>query len=280
MGLLSELRPVEAILSRSHTLLEGPRITADGALLYSDVLAGGVYRHEPSGEIHTVVPDRRGVGGLVAHERGGVVLSGRDLVHVEADGSSRQLLSREGVTGFNDLSTTATGAIVVGGLRYRPLAGEAAVPGEILIVSRPGSAELLSDGVLWPNGIAVGPAEGRLYVSDYAREQVLVIEPGRAETVFADAPRGSADGLALDVEGGLWLALGQGGGVARFHVDGRLDEIVDVPAGFVSSISFGGEDGCDVVIATADNVVSPDTGGTLFLARSEVAGLRVASASV
>ena len=97
---------------------------------------------------------------------------------------------------------------------------------------------------------------------------------------FAASPRGSADGLAVDVEGCVWLALGEGGGVARLSPDGELLEIVDVPARFVSSISFGGEDGRDVLISTADNLIDPELGGTLLRARSEVAGVPVTPVSV
>jgi len=281
MGRLSELRPVEAVLRRPHTLLEGPRLAADGSLLYSDVIAGGVYRHTPAGAIEAVLPGRRGVGGLVEHARGGVVATGRDLVHVAADGASERLLAREEITGFNDLTTMPDGRVIVGALRYRPLAGEPAVPGELLRVVASDRAELISETVLWPNGIGLDPGGERLYVSDFAREHVRAIAAGgEDEGVFCESPRGSADGLAVDADGGVWLALGHGGGVARFEPDGRLDEIVEVPAAFVSSISFGGADGRDAVISTADNRLVPDTGGALFLARSEVEGLPVAPASI
>jgi gluconolactonase len=278
---LSRPAPVPALLARAGTLLEGPRITAAGDLLFSDVIAGGVYKHTRDGVVHMLVPGRRGVGGLVEHRDGGVVVTGKDLIHVDERGGSRQLLAREGVHGFNDLTTLPGGQLLVGGLRYRPLAGERAVPGELLLVDAPGSASVISETLLWPNGVGLAPDAARVYVSDYAREHVKVISlDGGREDVFCDSPEGSADGLAVDVEGGVWVALGSGGGVARFEPDGRLDVVVDVPAQFVSSISFGGADRRDVVISTADNTISPDTGGTLFTARSEVAGLVVERAGI
>ena len=39
----------------------------------------------------------------------------------------------------------------------------------------------------------------------------------------------------------MWIALGDGGGVARFTPDGELDAVVDLPADFVSSLSFSGD---------------------------------------
>ena len=67
--------------------------------------------------------------------------------------------------------------------------------------------------------------------------------------------------------------------MARFYPDGRLHEIVDLPARLVSSLSFGGSDMRDVLITTADNEVEPELGGTLLRARSEVAGLPLAPVS-
>jgi len=123
--------------------------------------------------------------------------------------------------------------------------------------------------VLWPNGIGLSPAGNRAYMSDYARAHVVAMGlDGGGRTVFAELPRGSADGLAVDVEGGVWVALGDAGAVARFDAGGALDAVVDAPADFVSSLSFRGT---DVVITTV---------GALFRARSEVAGVPVAEAAI
>jgi len=280
-GPLSAPEPVPAVLSRPHGLLEAPRLRPDGAALYSDVLAGGVFEVSPAGEVRELVPDRRGVGGLVPHRDGGVVVTGRTLSHVAVGGSEHELLGREGVTGYNDLTTDADGAVLVGALRYRPLAGEEPVPGRLLRVHDRGSAEVLTERVTWPNGVGVSLDGSAVYLSDYAARRVLVLPAaGGDPDVFCESPDGSADGLAVDAEGGVWLALGEGGAVARFTAAGELDAVVGVPARFVSSLSFGGPDGRDVLITTADNLRTPGTGGTLFRARSEVAGAPVVAATV
>jgi sugar lactone lactonase YvrE len=129
--------------------------------------------------------------------------------------------------------------------------------------------------------LALSPDGRSLYVSDTARGLVRVFADGRASPgeEFARVPHGVPDGLAVDEAGAVWVALGAGG-IARFHEDGRLDGIAALPSNFVSSLCFGGPDRRDVYITTADSAARPDTGGSVFRARSEVAGLEVGQAVV
>ncbi|MEU7145032.1 SMP-30/gluconolactonase/LRE family protein [Nocardia sp. NPDC046473] len=77
--------------------------------------------------------------------------------------------------------------------------------------------------------------------------------------VFATAPVGECDGLAVDAEGGVWVALGTGSAAARFTPDGRLDTQIDLPDGFVSSVAF---DGSTLLITTAGRLLSHPVGIT------------------
>ncbi len=70
------------VLAHGYGLAEAPTIDRDGTLLFSDVLGGGVYRWDATGNVATTVPKRRGVGGIAVHADGGFVCSGRDLLHV------------------------------------------------------------------------------------------------------------------------------------------------------------------------------------------------------
>jgi gluconolactonase len=282
LSLLSTPTPLAAVTAKPHGLLEAPRPANDGnGILYSDVLAGGVYRVEPDGDEEplTVLPKRRGIGGLVVHRDGGIVVTGRTVVHVAGD-QQRELLELDGVAGFNDIATDPAGNLLVGALRFRPFAGEDPVPTEIWRITAPGVAEIAGEGIDWPNGIGVSPDGGSIYASDTARGVIRVYVGGETEgSAFATVSNGAVDGLAVDVEGGVWVALGDGG-VARFEADGRLDGLVTLPTNFVSSLCFGGDDDRDVYFTTADNPERPDSGGTIFHARSEIPGLPVAAATV
>src|SRR5215216_83241 len=118
-------------LASGYGLVEGPTVDGDGNLYFSDVLGGGVYRRDPDGEITTVVPKRRGVGGIVLHADGGIVVSGRDICHVR-DGVSRILFALEGTLGWNDITADGKGRVYAGTIRSDPFSeGGEREPGEL-----------------------------------------------------------------------------------------------------------------------------------------------------
>jgi sugar lactone lactonase YvrE len=262
-------------LASGFGLLEGPTVDGVGGVYFSDVLQGGVYRWSPDG-VEQVVPKRRGIGGIVVHEDGGLVVTGRDVTHVR-DGESRVLLAVDGVPGFNDLAAAPDGSVYVGSLRFMPFKGEQPVPGEIWRIPPQGDATPVAGGVMWANGIGFSPDGAIAYGSDYARKCVLAWDVAAdgalaAPRVFAEMTAGSADGLAVDEEGGVWVATGEAGNVVRFRADGSFDRKLDVPGPFVSSLCFGGENMHDVFITTGD--------GKLLRGRADVPGLPLTPARV
>lgn len=270
-------------LASGYRLVEAPRFDeTDGSIAFTDVLGGGVYRRGADGTITTVVPKRRGVGGLLLHADGGVVCSGRDVIHVR-DGETRTLLAApDGITGFNDMTADAAGRVYAGGLRYHPFANEEPIPGGMWRIAAAGEATEIFGAILWPNGTAFAPDGRTLYLSDYRRGEIVahdIAADGTAtgRRVLAATPSGEADGMAVDEEGAVWVALGSGGALARYRPDGTLDRILDVPAAFVTTCSFGGEDRRDLLIGTYED---PEQSGRLLRARVDVPGIPVARATI
>ena len=59
------------------------------------------------------------------------------------------------------------------------------------------------------------------------------------------------DGLAVDAEGGVWVALWDGAAVFRLSPEGKLDDVVALPCGRVTACSFGGENLDELFITTS-----------------------------
>jgi len=281
---VSDAFGLQSVARGGYGLTEAPRLAADGTLWFSDVTNGGVFRIAPGADaVDTVVERRRGVGGLVLHADG-VVVSGRDLLHVRADGTEHVVFAPAAdsdITGFNDCHVDANGWLLAGALRFRPMAGEQPGPdggGYVVVAGPTFVAVAVEHGIDWPNGIGFAPDGRTAYVCDYQHSRVVAVEVDRdgaldaAGKTFATAPAGwGCDGLAVDADGGVWVAGGQGGGLLRFAPDGTLDERVEGLAPFVASLAFGGRDGRDVAVA----VTGGPHGGEVLRGRGDVAGVAV-----
>jgi xylono-1,5-lactonase len=269
---------VERVAS-GYALAEAPIPAPDGGIYFSDVLGGGVYHLSPAtGAVETVVAKRRGVGGMALHADGGLVMTGRDVVHVR-EGESHTLYSDPEIPGLNDLTVDPDGHVIVGCLRFRPFAGEPPVAGEFIHLDQ----TVVLPGVLWPNGCAFSPDGQTFYGCDYQQGWVLAVDRtgdghyGAPRTAVL-SPSGAADGMAVDEDGCLWIALGARATVGRFTPDGHLDTEIRVDADFVASLCFAGQDRRDLYITTTGSVSDPTAKGGVFRTRSPVAGLAVPTA--
>jgi gluconolactonase len=113
-----------------------------------------------------------------------------------------------------------------------------------------------------PNGLAFGPDEQILYVSDtgWVRDKadprhirVYDIAGGQCvnERVFAEIDEGWPDGLRVDEAGRVWSSSGDG--VRVFAPDGELVLHVPVPER-IGNLCFGGPDGHDLYIAATSSL--------------------------
>jgi sugar lactone lactonase YvrE len=104
------------------------------------------------------------------------------------------------------------------------------------------------DGVTISNGLAFSPDGARAYYVDTPTGQVDVLDHRDGELTdrrpavrVAEGP-GNPDGLTVDAEGCLWVALFGGSAVHRYTPDGTLLAVVPLPAAQVTACTFGGPD--------------------------------------
>jgi len=145
------------------------------------------------------------------------------------------------------------------------------------------SVEVVLKNVTVSNGLEWSPDNLRVYYNDTATYQISVfdydIEEGLTRRrVFVDLSEESKrpDGLTVDAEGGVWVALSNGGVVRRYTSAGALDGIIEVPVDKVTACTFGGPRLDHLFITTSREGVAHGSdlfAGSLFRAIVGVIGL-------
>lgn len=277
-------------VATGYGLIEGPVWDPAHGLYFSDVTNGGVFLLDRAGKVTLVVPKRRGIGGMALHESGGLVVGGRDIACVSLkDGTTKSLLEQAaipGATGFNDLTTDASGRIYVGSLAYKVFGGEPPKPGFLHVIDLDGSTRTVSEGIVLTNGLGFSPDGKRLYHSD-ARAGIVRVYDVKPDggvgpwRQFAAMGEGKVpDGLKVASDGSVWVADAHGSRVAVFSADGAHLRDIAVPLPMVTSLCFGGDDLRDLYIVTGSRGGPGENCGSIFKVRTEVAGLALPPARV
>ena len=157
-------------------------------------------------------------------------------------------------------------------------------PSELLLITEPGRFVVLYDDVRGvSNGIAVSADDTTIYHAESGARQIRVSRfagPERVEIVGhwpTAEVAGTPDGVALDVNGDLWVAMHRGGCVVRFTPDGSVASRLDVPARRVTNLCFAG---ATLYITSLDNDVQPELRGSIFRTDAPVAGAPVPVARI
>lgn len=276
----------ETLLS-GWQFLEAPRADSDGNLYFSDVTIGGLHKRLPDGRIESFLAGRTWIGGVAFNDDGGIVCSGRSglICFYEKTGEIRPLLSEldgRPVGAVNDIYPDGQGGLIAGLIDSKNVgAGRPAEPRPLIRLDASGEVTRLWEGIGVPNGIGFSPDWRRLYLSEsYKALWVFDVTPdGDLENrrLFADIK--DADGLAVDAEGGIWVARFDSFGVTRYRPDGEIVVHYKVPVREVQSVSFGGEDLRDLYIVTGSSYANPgnltEKTGTIYRGRADVAGQKM-----
>jgi sugar lactone lactonase YvrE len=102
---------------------------------------------------------------------------------------------------------------------------------------------------------------------------------GRRRTFVTISPsEGLPDGLVVDADGGVWVALFGAGVLRRYSASGVIDFEIHLPVSLVTSATFGGADLSDLYITTAKHRLGESEraeqphAGSLFVCRPGFTG--------
>ena len=259
----------DVALAAGATLGEGPRWDArDGRLLWVDILAGRLHRFDPATGDDAVLELGAMVGCVAPRASGGWVAGVADtFAAISSEGDVTTLArvddGRDNLR-MNDGRCDPAGRFLAGtmDLDEEQGAGSLWSLGPDLVARR------VFEGVTISNGIDWSPAGTRLYYIDSPTRRIdaCAYDPGtgalgpRGELATIPAPA-FPDGLCVDAEGCVWVALWDGGAVRRYAPDGRLLAEVRLPCSHVSACGFGGPDLTTLYVTTARKDLAPRGAG-------------------
>lgn len=291
---------------------EGPLWhVADRRLDWTDIKAGRLHRFDPATEEDEVFEIGSSLGSFAARQQGGYVLAveagfaffdpgsgGYDLVAPVDYGPGPEVRMNDGKVdpqGRFWAGTMAKDVAAGAGALYRLDAD--------LTVTKMLEGVTISNGLDWTKdgttlyyidslvGKSVMEAsEVGIDALDFEgstgsisnRRRVVSFPNERAGPTSMTLP----DGMTLDAEGFIWVAVPGSGEVRRYSPDGDLDTIVEMPVVCPTSVAFGGEDLGDLYITTMtlETMVPPEyrrheafldprpSEGSLFRCRPGVGG--------
>ena len=198
--------------------------------------------------------------GAIGLRKGGgyVVASGQSCCLLAAPGTSPVALAETGdrASGLvlNDGKVDPWGGFVVGEI----CPAEHAKQGRLFRFDTAGERSVLLEGVTMSNGLDWSPSKREFYYVDTATAGLDVFAVGengelgnRRRLIDVSRDEGLADGLCIDSEGCLWLAIWGVGIVRRYSPDGEPIAEVQVPVSRVTSCTFGGANLSTLFITTA-----------------------------
>jgi sugar lactone lactonase YvrE len=248
---------VEIVVDGRALIGEGPVWDeATQRLLWVDIVGRRVHAFDPATGANSTLQTREAVT-AICPAAGGRYAAATSSGVAEIDlgsGSLRPVWPLPSGDRMNDAKADPRGRFVGGTLT------EDRVPGACGLYrfdAQHGVVPLV-EGVTLSNGLGWNPDGTLLYFVDTPTQHVDVFDYDLAtgdvspRRVFVDlnGAEGRPDGLTVDAEGGVWVAMVRAGMIHRFTPSGDRDRTLHLPCSFVTSCGFGGADLTDLYVTS------------------------------
>ena len=274
---------IQCVTQTRSLLGEGPTWSPrDSALYWVDILTPSVHCYDNQKGVDTEVKlgsmvsvaIPKATGGLLVATPGGLMtldLESKNLsffCHPESDRPGNR---------YNDGKCDRMGRLWIGTLDM----GTAANRGNLFRVDADGTWKKMDSGFTVANGLGWSPDNKRMYFADSPRRTIYVYDfdlltgtvSNRRPFITLGAGDGTPDGMTVDEDGCLWIAIWDAWRVSRYSPDGKEILRVKMPVPRPTSCCFGGAN-LDTLYVTSASVrlneealLSAPLSGSLFSIR-------------
>ncbi len=243
------------LVSQGHRATDGPAVNAAGDMFFSEPAQHRIHRAGIDGKMTVFAENTNGANGMMFGPDGRLntgLTRSKQLVAYDAEGKMEVLAAD--VT-INDLAVNAKGDIYFTDSPAK----------RVWFVPKGGKPRVVDEGIEYPNGVVFSPDQTLLYVSDYAAQLswTFQIQPDgslahRQKYFYVHMPdaatRSSADGMAVDTEGRVYIATALG--VQVFDQIGKCHAIIAAPQprASLSNVEFGGPNMDEMFVTNGDKV--------------------------
>ncbi|WP_202915826.1 SMP-30/gluconolactonase/LRE family protein [Pontibacter pamirensis] len=290
MELFPQNTTAELVLDAKAKLGEGAIWhPTEKKLYWVDIEAAELHIYDPATNKDMQFPAGGKVGTVVPIEGGGVLLAVQNSIYsMDTKTGELTLVTKpleDPLVRFNDGKTDPSGRFWVGTMAYDVKEGAAA----LYRMDKDKSFHRVVDNVTISNGIMWSADKRTMYYIDTPTLTVQAfdyddetgeISKGRVVIRIPASLNGSPDGMTIDAEGKLWIALWGGSAVIRCDpATGEIMQRVDVPALHTTSVAFGGENLDILYITTVREWLTPEQlekypgSGGLFAIKPGVQGV-------
>jgi sugar lactone lactonase YvrE len=231
---------------------------SEGVLWWIDIYKPTLNRFDPkSGRNHEIVLGQN-IHAIAVRRQGGIVGSFQHGIGFvdPADGKVTTMVDPIGVAPakFNDGKCDRNGRFWTGSM-----SNDWVTPiGCLFRFDADGTVRSMDTGFKLSNGLGWSPDDRTLYFTDFGQSTIFAYDydattgaiANRRPLIVVPESEGKPDGMTVDEEGNLWVALWDGWGVAQFDPTGRRIRKVSFPVQRPTSCAFGGE-GLDTLYVTS-----------------------------
>jgi sugar lactone lactonase YvrE len=277
----------DLLVDARSTLGEGPVWDDEaGCLWWVDILEGRVHRTDPATGRDETIEVGQYVGAIGLRKQGGLIAAVRDgFARVDPRSGDLDLVAdlqddRRSLR-MNDGKVDPGGRFWAGMMAqdHRDGAGTLYRLDPDYHVTPAVTDTSISNGLDWsPDATTMYYIDSTPRTVDRFAYDIVTGAIRDRETLIRIPQPASPDGMTVDADGCLWIALWNGWSVARYTPDGRLDRRINVPAAQASSCAFGGPNLDLLFITTAQEGFPPGGkpdqphAGGLFVCRPGVTG--------
>lgn len=248
-GVVAAGTPV-TVIKEGFQGTEGPITLPDGSVIFSEPQANRIQKIDKDGNVSVFLENSNGSNGLAFDAKGRLIstqtAAGQERIGVVYPESAKATLA-EGIGRPNDLVVTKAGGV------YTTVPGN---PPLIYYIPPGGQAvKAAGEGIEQPNGIQLSRDEKTLYVNNTRGEYLIAYDIQANGTLtnkrnfakYEGTTKGDngfasgADGLAVDTEGRVYVAINTTGGVQVFSPQGQHLGTIPTSLG-AQNIAFAGAD--------------------------------------